>query len=298
MKYGMYSMRGFLYEKIKEICDEGIIKDEKIVSHRAISWALQEYLKHYEASYPFKQRTREVFQAWLIRIEEKYEIVDSNDMTNDFLEEYGSKDIAIRIIKELHPRSGITKKELSAKLGITPRAVLSALIKLGLESDNTDIEPYYLGDQPIRVKVKKVKKEICGTSNEINEDEGKISPNAKRFYTENTLHPIILQENMYQVYKLVSCLLYQVDDNEGQTLLYSVVQDIWFQLSEYAKIKIEAIMGQKDPHLIKYLKEMDDLPPTQETLGFITEQEMKMRNEMNESEIDDYLDKVYGRRRY
>lgn len=101
---------------------------------------------------------------------------------------------------------------------------------------------------------------------------------------------------MLQVYVLIMCLLYKVDDEKGKTLLYSVVQDIWYQLSEYAQEKVRELMKKKDEHLLCYLDEMDELAPTQEVRRFITEEQMKLSDELSFSEKEDYYDKVPERR--
>lgn len=290
MQNGRCSMQDYIEKNTIEICDSKVTKDEGSLIYRIISKSLEEYLRHYEASFPFKQRTREVFYKWLRDIENEYGICDSNDWSDEFWEDFKSKDVAIRLVKELHDRNGVTKKTLSDKLGITQRAVLNALNKLEAEGGNENGEPYYLGDQPVHVRVGEVN---------VTEDDvinNHIRANAKKFYTPNTLHPIILQENMLQVYVLLKCLLYTVDDEEGKTLLYSVAQDIWFQLSEYAKEKIRELMEKKDKHLICYLDALDELAPTQEVRGFITEEQMKLSEELSFSEESDFYDKLPCRR--
>lgn len=119
MKYGIYSMRSFIEKNVQEIYASKVTNDENSLIHRVISKALEDYLRHYEASYQFKQRTREVFCKWIKNIENEYGIGDSKDWTNEFWEDFKSKDVAVRMVKELHDRNGVTKKHLSETLGIT-----------------------------------------------------------------------------------------------------------------------------------------------------------------------------------
>lgn len=279
MKYSVYSINSLLEKNAKELCNDKSIKDDNVLIHRIITRTLEEYLRHYPAPFSFKQRIREKFLEWITKIEKIYGIYDE-DLNMEFFEDYKSKNVAITIIKELHNRDGVTKKELSTKLGITPRAVLNAMDKL-----DGDGEPYYLGDQPVRVEIEYLR---------VDEDTAKeesVSNNARKYRTYNTLNPIILQENMLQLYTLIKCMLIQIDDDNKQTLLYAVLQDVYFQLSEYARQRVHKLMEVNDKQLLHYLQELDELAPTDDVVKFITEREMKLRGELSGSEEDDYYAK-------
>ncbi len=239
----------------------------------AISNAMVSYLEQYPAPYSYKQKIRKDFYRWLMDIRSVLRISDKDEKVPDELANHLEEDTAVALVKELHNRSGLTKKDLAERLGIGVRAVQKDLRKLdptlyeGSDiSGNESYVPFRLGGQPVQIK-------ITG----IFENGSKEC----RYITTNSLHPIILQENLMQAGTIMRALFRQAaytDDLEGGGSEVSrlIAADVWFQLSDYAKKKIRRyfdmeIDGYK---LSEFLDEIEDSIPNNCSAGFISEKDM------------------------
>lgn len=69
--------------------------------------------------------------------------------------------------------------------------------------------------------------------------------NTKQFYTPNTLHPIALQLNMALLLTLLHAL-YQNRENNDSNMSDILALDIWAQLSDYAKQRLQDLSGNSD----------------------------------------------------
>ena len=263
-EYGIvYSLCDMLRQQIAEALtrtDGGItdIADLQICFY-AIGRSLSKYADAYPSSAAFKLKMRETFIKWMEKISDVYRIT-GQAIPESLYRSEGERDMLISMIKALHKRNGVTKKELRDILGIHPRSIMKNLSRLDPDMSESNPEsenhqPYTLGGQTVRVKVQSRKKD--------NKREW-------TYRTENTLHPIVLLENIMQAGTLLKGMekLYYDEENEVST---GIAIDIWSQLSDYGKERIKRYYFAEDPGFLKILE--DDHAVT-----FHTEREI-MRNE-------------------
>lgn len=239
--------------------------NEYQVVFNVIKDALLEYCGEYKSSFSFKQQVRTKFKTWLERIRDEYHI-DNVIIPEEFIVQDNELDTAIVMVKELHSRSGVTKKDLQEKLDFNnTRAVQKNLRKLcptlyeGIDEDKEKAcKPFRVGGQPIVVDIK---------------EKDNRKDDRKYYYTPNTLHPLVLQENLTQVGVLLKGLSKTYHENELSVSIIIGI-DIWSQLSDYAKERIEVIFAQYDEELSEFIEILKDEYPDNRALGFKTERQM------------------------
>ena len=118
----------------------------------------------------------------------------------------------------------------------------------------------------------------------------------RRFYSSNTVHPIVLQENITQLATLLKALCHQFYDYEDDKSVIIAI-DIWYQMSEYAQNKIKHYFAYNDSDFSAFIDMIDDDCPDDHVIRYYTEREMLKRLE-TPMPIDDalaFLMKVAGR---
>lgn len=161
-------------------------------------------------------------------------------------------DIAVRLIKLLHQRNGVSKEEIAKELGVSTRIVQKYLRKLDPDMyiDKNypvpiePIEPFRIGGQQLSAKIS-VRR------------EGR----KEYYFTENSIHPIVLQENLTQIYCLINSLaLYYEDNNLYRGFEFDTACDIWCQLSEYAKDKTKNYFKwiRRDEGVLKFITVLEE----------------------------------------
>ena len=90
---------------------------EKQIAYQIVSASLVEYIENFPAVFSFKQRTKEKFAMWLQKIAEQYEI-EGVEIPEILEIQSNEIDTAIVMLKALHERKGVSKEELTRKLGI------------------------------------------------------------------------------------------------------------------------------------------------------------------------------------
>jgi transcriptional antiterminator len=144
-------------------------------------------------------------------------------------------DVAVRLIKLLHQRNGVSKEEIAKELGVSTRMVQKYLRKIDPDMcvdkkyaiSEEKIEPFFIGGQPLRAKIS-IKR------------EGR----KEYYFTENSIHPIVLQENLTQIIVLIKIFAdkyYGSDSN----IIYKIACDIWSQLSEYGKTVVKLFFTER-----------------------------------------------------
>ena len=252
-------------------------------AYQSIVYAMVQYIEGYPAPFSFKQRTKENFVMWLKRICEKYDALElfiPEELDNSVAE----KDIGIAMLKLLHNREGISYEGLREKLGITDRAIQKNLVKISPSTYTGPKEPYgpmYLGGQPLFAEISLV------SQTERAE--------AKRFYTPNSVHPLVLQENIMQLATLLKSLCHQYYDYEDVIGLLIAV-DIWSQLSEYARKKIVDHFAFDDQDFQMFIDLLMDECPDDHACVYHTENELLREIEMTVEQAIPYLTKAAGRR--
>ena len=259
----------------KEIGSKRMSSDKRVGNRinnekcfQAISGAMSKYAESYPAPASFKKRMRENFISWLEAIRAKYEFFEQPEIPLELYSEDGENDTVVNLLLSLQSRHGVTRKELADKLGISTRAVLKDLLKLdpGLKTTNLikpeETLPFYIGGQPVRAII------------EGEKPEGKRE---RRYKTINSIHPLILQENLFQTATLLQALQRNYDEHESTVSSYLAV-DIWSQLSDYARERIEYVFAAGDPEFAEFLEMLKDEAPDERipaSLGaFRTEREI------------------------
>ena len=275
-----------LFNRKKEMGRKGrkrTVTDYNEICFDAIGNAMAAYIEHYPAPVSFKKRTRERFVKWLEVIRLKYGISCEKLIPEQLNTEEGENDTVVGLLLSLQSRRGVTKKELKDRLGIGPRAILKDLCKLdpALRKGGAEIPdkvaPFYLGGQPVRAKIqgRKYKGE-----------------REKRYRTENSIHPLILQENLFQAATLLQALQRNYDEHESTVSSYLAV-DIWSQLSDYARERIEYVFAAGDPDFACFLEMLkDETPDERIPASFRMEREI-ITGEWSARETLMYCSKAY-----
>ena len=273
MRFGeVCSLPGLIGEEVSKIKDQASKKGKRWtiaeyneICFDAIGNAMATYMEHYPAPVSFKKRTRERFVSWLEVIRTKYGISREKLIPEQLIPDEGENDTVVGLLLSLQARRGVTKKELKDRLGIGLRAILKDLCKLDPtlreeESDNTDkVTPFYLGGQPVRAKIDDIK------------IDGKRE---KRYRTENSIHPLILQENLFQAATLLQALQRNYNEHDSTVSSYLAV-DIWSQLSDYARERIEYVFAAGDPDFADFLEMLkDETPDERVPASFRSERDM------------------------
>lgn len=159
------------------------------IVYRCIGAAMAVYIEIYPAAFSFKQQTKEFFLLWLEKIHHAYAIEDAL-IPDELVIGTKEKDTGIAMLKLLHSRAGVTYEELKDGLGgITERAIQKDFVKITpslYAGEGVPDVPFRLGGQPLLAEIELVDK---------NETRAKF----KRFRTLNSVHPLVLQENIMQL---------------------------------------------------------------------------------------------------
>ena len=255
-----YSFLGYLYKESKDefvhYPESSEIENADALIH--ISEAMDKYLNDYPAAYSVKQRFRKLFLSWLHRIAEKYQIAEP-DYPDSFTEI--SSDTAIAMIQMLQDPNGVTKQEMEKRLHISDRAILKNLSKLdhSLGDSKESNETLYIGGQPIKARIKSFRKP--GLKN-------------KCYRTVNTIHPLVLQENVMQAGTLIQSLARNYTEH-GNDICYAIALDIWSQLSEYGRDRIKKVFIPGDRIVRDFIEDIDNEWPDEKPAEFFSEKEMR-----------------------
>lgn len=224
----------------------------------SIARAMSDYLISSPAPNTYKQRIYVIFCDWLDRIGEKYNISDTH---KDYLTEPITSDMGIAFLKAFHREDAVTKKELAEALKIDPKSVQTWLRKIDStlsEDRSTQVSECRIAGHHVTADIKIVDTDKYG----------------KKYYQmPSTLHPLVLQPNVMQVGVLLKSLCESY--NTTSFISYDIALDIWAQLSDYAKDRIQLIFGQHDKCLQEFLTELtDELHRSERIRIFKTEQEI------------------------
>lgn len=279
-----------LVKRETALCPRGLRgKTETNLQHAydSIAVAMKEYLSSHPAAFSFRQRAKLRFGEWLDAIFDTYDI-RSKSYRSDLDIDRSDVDIGVAIIKALHPRNGVAIDELADQLSITTRAVQKDLLKLDMslygrgKTKDYGRSPYpqfRLGGHPLKT--------------EINYDD-KTTP--RRFRSRNTVHPLVLQENITELATILKALCRQFFDCEDDKCLL-IALDIWYQMSDYAQQKIKLYFAFNNPDLSAFIDLLEDDCPDDHVCAYHSEKELLTLLE-TPMPIDDalaFLMKVPGR---
>lgn len=235
------------------------LQELKQTAFSIILESLAEYAETYPASYTVKQRIKKKFVLWLKEIAKEYKIpVADEDIKYDFANI--NADTAVAMLQLLQEPGGVTKEDMVDRLRISPRAILKNLSKIdhSLGDSEQNKECFYIGGQPVQAKIKVFH-----------------MPGVRKnhYRTVNTVHPIILQENLMQAGTLIQSLARNYNEYDSDTS-YCVGMDIWSQLSEYGKARIRTIFAYGDSAVEDFIRILDDDCPGMEMAAYYTERDM------------------------
>lgn len=279
------TLLGCVKEKTKK-CDHrfrGKTERNLHTAYKCIATAMVVYLESYPAVFSFKQQTKECFVAWLQKIGQAYAIADAT-IPDELIIGTQERDAGIAMLKLLHARDGVTYEEMKNGLGrISPRSIQKDLIKISPSlygGDGKPDVPFRLGGQPLLAEIELV-------------DPEEYHAAKKRFRTLNTVHPLVLQENIMQLATLLKALAAQYFDQDDDVSRIIAV-DIWSQMSPYARKKIVDFYAFDDLKLADFISEIDNPCPDDHGV-YRTEKELLQEIEMPVDLALPYLMKAPGR---
>lgn len=255
------------------------------IAYKCIANAMVNYLESYPAVFSFKQQTKENFCLWLKKIRETYSISyvsEPDELTVGTKE----RDTGVAMLKLLHTRNGVTYGEIKDGLGgISERAVQKDLVKISPSLYTGEGEPdvpFRLGGQPLLSEIELV-------------DPKETRAQYKRFRTLNSVHPLVLQENIMQLATLLKALAYQYYE-KADDVSRIIAVDIWCQMSDYARQKIKNFFAFDDVVLDDFIFEISNPCPDDHAVRYRTEKELLREIEMPVEQALPYLMKVSGRK--
>lgn len=216
--------------------------DTKLLHY--ICLGMGRYLRSYPTRPIFKQQLKTKLVEWIKEIEQAYHL--PSNMIVDFWPDYVEKDTGIALVKLLHARKpGITKTALKEALECdSKKTVQNNLRKLDPSLNEapqpTDPTPLRIGGHVMHVDIK------CEPVPDSHGD--------RSYYTPNTLHPLVMQLNVTQTAAVLMALQNAYDRSEYSTYCADVALDIWCQLSDYCKERIELIFTQNNPEFKVFLR--------------------------------------------
>ena len=238
-------------------------------------------------SFSVKKMVRVRFKNWFLQIadRQKWDVQTAADEFNDQVGFY-IPDHTVDLIKQLHPK-GITKDELCDRYKASfhtensqnqKRSVMKMLARL---SDRKN--PCYIGDQPVFLEIRH-HDDRCEEPDEKSGEMKPVGQAVRRYYTENTLNPIILQANVMQTGTLLEALgyLYYQAPLEASIALGLGV-DIWNQLSEYCQDRLRTHYKPRIPETDweGFIGECADSDLAERIFPFQTEETMMEKDEVS-----------------
>ena len=255
------------------------------IAYTCIGAAMAVYLESYPAVFSFKQQTKDHFLLWLKRIRHAYAIADAAE-PDELTIGTKERDTGIAMLKLLHARSGVTYEEIEHSFGgnIGRRAIQKDFIKISPSLYTGEGEPdvpFRLGGQPLLADIELV-------------NPAETRAEYKRFRTLNSVHPLVLQENIMQLATLLKALSRQYYD-QSDDVSRIIAVDIWSQMSEYARAKIIDYYAFNDVVLEDFIFEINNPCPDDHACVYHTEKELLQEIEMPIDQALPYLMKVSGR---
>ncbi len=219
---------------------------------RTVACAMDDWLRASTAPAVYRQQHWDCFVSCLRTLRDRYlpgqDLDPEEELRKPLLE-----DRVTVLVKSLHERDGISKSELADRLGISGRTLQSDLDRL------TDPEkaPLRFAGQEVRLKV------------DIRQKHG--PGQEKKYFSENTLHPLAMQLNLMQVGILLQSLC---SYSETSSLCLDLALEIWVQLSDYARQRLKTVFSSGSRAFADFTDELDAELLEGHEFRFVTEQEM------------------------
>jgi len=213
----------------------------------------------------WKQKKWERLTSWIRDWGNALRIRDMDDHIADYFYEPVAGDLTIRVLKELQNREGVTKDELSDKLGKCNKTIQNELSKLNSKKKGTETR---ICGQIVKVPIRYWDEA---------DEEDKHKRNVRHYCTPNSLHPVFLQMNVMQAGTLLASLESTYHNDEWDISL-GLALDLWCQLTEYGRERVKIAF----PGCNEFWEELDDLMDGQKrTPSFVTERQLAAGNISN-----------------
>ncbi len=261
--------------------------DEQIIG--ALADAMNDYIMEYDSPASYKEKIRKDFEWWFTDVATQHGY--SEEKAKEIFEESVERPIKMDIvdlIKQLHPNFNeygeqyyVTKKDLrerykhSFRTKASPRGnepvdknqdrtVMNMINRLSGKG-----KTYYIGGQPVKVTVKyeDVRK------NDISRTEHAEQQKIRHYHTPNTLNPLIIQANIFQVGTILEGLCAE-NRNNNNNIALEIAVDIWCQLSDWCKSRIEDYFGNRSEEFREFLEDVKDFIDGERLLKFSPEKEL------------------------
>jgi hypothetical protein len=201
---------------------------------RKITSSIGEYILRYHAPASAKQRLYTELYALCKHIAQQRSI-DNYEEYLEVLPKPVSDDVTIDLIKALHNREGITKEDFARLHTVDSRTIQNKIQAL---DGNAKHKPLRIGGFSVHVPVAHFR-------------ESAHRDAVQRYYTPNTMNPLVLQLNTIQAATLLQSLHY--NNQKGNYLPLDLAIDIWCQLSDYTRNRIREIFCRNDPEFSAFL---------------------------------------------
>lgn len=255
--------------KAAEGCRGTAVSDTERID--LFSEGMNEFLYSYPAPAIYKQDIRRTFLHWLKVIDLRQDLGIGGEDMEQRLIEMAATDTGVALLKSLHDRNGKSKAEIGKEIGIGEKAVQTDLRKLCpdlIKEDGRTPPPMRLGGQALYADIRVAKRKSAGDG----------SGAEKRFFTPDTVHPVVLQMNMMQVGCLLRSLCHAYSSEITRVSLQLAV-DVWMQLSDYGKNRVREVFVPQDDALGPFIEKLEGIASGNELLAFLSEEEMRQDEE-------------------
>ncbi len=283
---GENGLRRRLKKYLEESCRG---KPSRHQAFSALADAMNDYIIEYYSPASYKEKIRKDFEWWFTDVATLYGY--SEEEAKEIFDEVVEKPIKMDIvdlIKQLHPNFNeygeqyyVTKKDLRERYKHNFRTKASARGNEPVDKnqDRTVMnminrlsgkgKTYYIGGQPVKVAVECIDERTNDDSRTVHSEQQKI----RHYHTPNTLNPLILQANIFQVGTILEGLGAE-NRNNNNNIALEIAVDIWCQLSDWCKSRIEDYFGNRSEEFREFLEDVKDFIDGERLLKFSPEKEL------------------------
>ncbi len=219
--------------------------------------AAADYIRHYTATAATKQKIYSQLHALYSDIGEHRNIKSWESIIKNNISAPIKNDVNIEFIKALHEREGCTQKELEDKLGVSDRTIREKFRYLRKDNAKNSIR---IGGVAVNVEL------------DVANKDSRTSTEACKYYTPNTLSPLVFTMNITQVATLLKSL-WLGRSREGMELCTDMAVVVWWQLSDYAKRRIIEYYGCQNEDFQDFIG-LINMENESSDHHFMTEEEM------------------------
>ena len=194
---------------------------------KVISNGMGLFLQSFHARPAFKQKIYEKLVKWHRALEARFDL-----HLDGYVEAWPipiAEDTGIALVKQLHDRQGLTKKQLAINMGVNEKTIQTGVRKLDSSLCHGDSsmnnEPFRIAGQEMHIR--------------INEKVLPGSRGDKRYCVPETMHPLALQLNVTQVGSLLLALMQERNEGASGTACFETAMDVWCQLSDYGQERMK-----------------------------------------------------------